>query len=1019
MVRNLARLILISIFSVSCTDGKPELSDLADSNLIINTPTLAVTVNQKTIQADPTSYGTSVEFDVIFSSAIDTATFDYNDITNSGTATISPSSWTITNNGDDRNFSLMATGVPEGTLIPSIAANNVTIQGGTLQNSISTSTDNSVTIDQTGPTASLYLGPSQQSSTNSANISFVAIFSEPVSGLDSADISLSGGMTLSGTWSISPASGTSINISGAVDSSPSDGSVIISIPTSSATDMAGNSNVGSGSSPSITIDRTSPTVLSVTSPETDGTYSVANSLNIDVILSESVTVSGGVPTLSLNTGGTAYFLSVTSSTIMRFGYIVGATHVNSDLDYSSSAALSLNSATVRDGVSNDATLTLPTPGTTYSLAGQKNLDIIGDPVPIVTSLSCFTNARAGSSYGCNASASNISDPGNSATWSLAGNTCTWLSIGSSTGVISGTVPSTVNSSICSFSVKVNDGTNDSALRHTFILIEGDTGITQVASGPQHSCRVEAGWVHCWGRGDGYQIGNGSNVSQSAPQQALVGVGSPLGMMSHVSLGSDFSCGLNVVGSVKCWGSGTSGQIGNGSNTTQPYASTTVTGLSNVIKIAAGYQHTCAILSTNGNVKCWGNGSSGALGNGTSTIQSTPVFVTLQSDSSDLSSVISLASGGSSASTSFSCAVRSEGSVYCWGSGSSGQLGQNNTASYNRAVPVLGFGPGAQLAINVVAGGTSACALTQHGNIMCWGNNSTGNLGRGDTTAIGTSSTAPNRMQDIMAVDLGTGRTAKFIASGIGHVCAVLDNDTLKCWGEGTYGKLGSGNVANIGDGPSEMGDNLAAVSQGTGVTALIPSAGQNHTCVLMKATSPAAHQKVKCFGDDSSIYRQLGLGGSTPFGGVGDSGAEMGDNLRETPRCAYAIQNYDPANVHSGKMVACDYYTTNSWAVASSNCAVGYHMCSMAEYRDFRTGFPLVDGWLSTVGMSATWSVSLDGSSWVSLTNPSTEAPFVTTLGTPYWCSYTDPGTFGASDIQHCTNRTKSNSHSITYCCAD
>lgn len=1018
MVRNLSSLILICAFSVSCTDAKPELSDLADNNLIINTPTLAVTVNQKTIQADPTSSGTSVQFDVIFSSAIDTATFDYNDITNSGTATISPSSWTITNSGDDKSFSLTATGVPEGTLIPSIAANNVTIQGGTLQNLASTSTDNSVTIDQTGPSATLYLGPSQQSLTNSANISFVAVFSEPVGGLDTSDISLSGGIALSGSWTISPTTGTSINISGALSASPADGAISISIPASSSTDAAGNGNTATGSSPSITVDRTAPSFVSVTSPETDGTYSVANSLNIDVILSEPVTVSGGTPTLSLNTGGTAYFLSVTSSTIMRFGYIVGATHVNSDLDYSSTSALSLNSATISDSAANTATLSLPTPGSASSLGGQKNLDIIGDPVPAITSLSCFSNVRAGATYSCNASASNISDPGNVATWSMVGNTCSWLSINSSSGILNGTAPSTVNSSICSFSVKVNDGTNDSALRQTFIFIDGDTGITQVASGQQHSCRVEAGKVHCWGRGDGYQIGNGTNATQSAPQQALVGVGSPLGMIRQLALGSDFSCSLDVVSNVKCWGTGTSGQIGDGSNTTRPYANTIVSGLSSAVKITSGFQHTCALQSS-GSVKCWGNGSSGALGDGSVTSQNSPVFVTLQSDSSTLGSVIAIAAGGNSTASGFTCAVTSNGSVYCWGGGASGQLGQNNTTLYSRAVPVIGFGPGTQQAINVTTGGTSACALTQQGNVICWGNNSSGNLGRGDTLSIGTSATAPNRMQDAIAVDLGTSRTAKFLSSGANHVCAILDNNTLKCWGEGIYGKLGSGAVANIGDGPAEMGDNLASVSQGTGLSALMPAAGLDHTCVLMDATVPSAHQKVKCFGYDSSIHRQLGLGGLTPFGGIGDSAGEMGDNLKETPRCAYPDQNYADTNVHSGIMVACDYYTANTWAVAGTHCAVGYHMCSMAEYRDFRTSIPIVDGWLSTVDMGSNWSTSTNGSTWDSLTNPSTEAPFVTTLGTPYWCSYTDPGTFGASDIQHCTNRTKGSAFSVTYCCAD
>jgi alpha-tubulin suppressor-like RCC1 family protein len=69
--------------------------------------------------------------------------------------------------------------------------------------------------------------------------------------------------------------------------------------------------------------------------------------------------------------------------------------------------------------------------------------------------------------------------------------------------------------------------------------------------------------------------------------------------------------------------------------------------------------------------------------------------------------------------------------------------------------------------------------------------------------------------DLPVVDLGTGRTAKMISAGGEHTCALLDDDSVKCWGRNQYGQLGLGDTSNRGDGPGEMGDNLPVVDLGT------------------------------------------------------------------------------------------------------------------------------------------------------------------------------------------------------------
>ena len=112
------------------------------------------------------------------------------------------------------------------------------------------------------------------------------------------------------------------------------------------------------------------------------------------------------------------------------------------------------------------------------------------------------------------------------------------------------------------------------------------------------------------------------------------------------------------------------------------------------------------------------------------------------------------------------------------------------------------------------GGAFSCAILYGGVVKCWGYNNYGQLGLGDSSNRGDG---PGEMGDnLPVVDLGTGRTAKMIGASAGgaHVCAVLDDDSVKCWGRNDYGQLGLGDTSNHGDGPGEMGVNLPVVDLG-------------------------------------------------------------------------------------------------------------------------------------------------------------------------------------------------------------
>ena len=142
----------------------------------------------------------------------------------------------------------------------------------------------------------------------------------------------------------------------------------------------------------------------------------------------------------------------------------------------------------------------------------------------------------------------------------------------------------------------------------------------------------------------------------------------------------------------------------------------------------------------------------------------------------------------------------------------------------------------------------------------------GQLGQGNTNQLGDNG---NEMgQNLPIVDLGPGRTAKSIASFRQHNCAILDDDSVKCWGRNSYGQLGLGSTSHKGDGSNEMGSNLPAVDLGPGRTAKAVVAGYWHSCAWLDDGT------VKCWGANSD--GELGAGNVS---GRGGSANQMGSNL--------------------------------------------------------------------------------------------------------------------------------------------
>jgi hypothetical protein len=124
-----------------------------------------------------------------------------------------------------------------------------------------------------------------------------------------------------------------------------------------------------------------PTVTNVTSTTPNGVYNTGNVLVIVISFSQPVSVTG-MPSLALNSGGTASYSSGSGTSSLTFTYTVGAGQQSSDLDYSSTSALSLNGGTIQSSAgSSNAILTLPPPGAAGSLGANKNL-VIGDVITV-------------------------------------------------------------------------------------------------------------------------------------------------------------------------------------------------------------------------------------------------------------------------------------------------------------------------------------------------------------------------------------------------------------------------------------------------------------------------------------------------------------------------------------------------------------------------------------------------------------------------------------------------------------
>jgi alpha-tubulin suppressor-like RCC1 family protein len=344
---------------------------------------------------------------------------------------------------------------------------------------------------------------------------------------------------------------------------------------------------------------------------------------------------------------------------------------------------------------------------------------------------------------------------------------------------------------------------------------------QVSGGNDHTCGVTtAGKAYCWGRNFSGELGNGSTDNSSVPVPVAGGL-----TFRQVSAGGDHTCAITTANVAYCWGAG--GILGDGS-TTRSLTPVRVKGQLRFRQLDAGVSRTCAVSDPDRRAYCWGNNTFGSLGDGSTVVSRlvpTPVAGGLRFRQ---------------VSTGFlhGCGVTTADKAFCWGSDRFGQIG-NGADLTNTNVPKTVAGT--RLFRQVDTGWDHTCAITPAGKAFCWGEGSTGQVGDGkrldrftpkavagdfvfDRVTTGNfhtcGETPENRVRcwgNNVLGQLGDGTTTSRLVSvqltgvlrftqvngGGFHTCGV-SSGAAYCWGDNQFGTVGNGSTGGFSTDPTPV-----------------------------------------------------------------------------------------------------------------------------------------------------------------------------------------------------------------------
>jgi alpha-tubulin suppressor-like RCC1 family protein len=313
------------------------------------------------------------------------------------------------------------------------------------------------------------------------------------------------------------------------------------------------------------------------------------------------------------------------------------------------------------------------------------------------------------------------------------------------------------------------GNNSTTNRSTPITtFAGGTDWKQVSCGGDHTAAVKTdGTLWVWGYDFYKQLGTGGffGVDISVPATTFAGGTN----WKQVSCGSRHTSAIKTDGTLWTWGTGSNGQLGTNDATTRSTPSTTFAGGTDWKQVSSGGYHTAAI-KTDGTLWTWGSRSDGQLGNNT-----TSIF-------SGISTPITTFAGGTdwkqvSCGGDHTAAVKTDGTLWVWGEGLYGQLGTNSTS--DKRTPVTTFAGGTNWK-QVSCGYLHTSAIKTDGTLWTWGYGNSGRLGNNFTTIRSTPVTT-----------FAGGTNWKQVSCGRDHTSSVKTDGTLWTWGEGAFGQLGN------------------------------------------------------------------------------------------------------------------------------------------------------------------------------------------------------------------------------------
>lgn len=317
-----------------------------------------------------------------------------------------------------------------------------------------------------------------------------------------------------------------------------------------------------------------------------------------------------------------------------------------------------------------------------------------------------------------------------------------------------------------------------------VSVAGVSDAAELSAGNGFFCvRRASGVVACWGHNESGQLGDGSSVSFRATPAAVMGVANAV----EIAAGDNGACARLTDGTVRCWGSNSFGEVGDGSVSATVRVPVEVMGVRDAVEVTHGWLHACVRLRS-GAVQCWGANASGQLGdNSQGAPRRTPVTVVGLADAEEIT-----------AGTSHTCARRRTGAIVCWGSNGSGELG-TGTRGTNSTVPteVAGVTDMAQL----VASYSYTCARSVSGAVFCWGLNDAGQCG-----------TEIRADEHLLPAPVSEITDAVEITAGTRSACARLRSGRIRCWGDNNAGQHGYGFVGPARPRPVTVFD-LADVTQ--------------------------------------------------------------------------------------------------------------------------------------------------------------------------------------------------------------